>query len=136
MGGYTPPFQDTPTTIESKACNRYEDEFYVYRGVPFTLLVVEDEDENCVDHATINGEDIDNIDEYKERIEQGDFDRCVDDHEIAPNPHVDDMVECDEDDADDAIGVQHITNTIPIYQPPTSSFYANTWENMVDPEIL
>ena len=59
-------------------------------------------------------------------IKQGDFDRCVDDHEITLNPHVDDMAECDEDDANAAIGVQHFTNTTPIYQPPTSSFYANT----------
>ena len=35
-----------------------------------------------------------------ERIERSDFDRGVDDHEITPIPHVNDMAECDEDDAD------------------------------------
>ena len=40
LGGYTHPFQDTPTAIESKACNRYEDEFCAHRGEPFTLPVV------------------------------------------------------------------------------------------------
>ncbi|KAK9991507.1 hypothetical protein SO802_026492 [Lithocarpus litseifolius] len=46
------------------------------------------------------------------------------------------MAECDEDDADAAITVQHVTNTPLIYEPPASSFYANTWENMVDPEVV
>ena len=27
LGGYTPPFQETPTTIESELGNRYEDQF-------------------------------------------------------------------------------------------------------------
>ncbi|XP_065616750.1 E3 ubiquitin-protein ligase RGLG4 [Quercus suber] len=42
----------------------------------------------------------------------------------------------DEDDADATIRVQHVTNATPVYEPPTSSFYANTWENMVDPEVV
>ncbi|KAL0001679.1 hypothetical protein SO802_015460 [Lithocarpus litseifolius] len=71
LGGYTPPFQETPTTIESEPSNRYEDQFCTHR-----------------------------------------------------------------DDADAAITVQHVTNTPPIYEPPASSFYANTWENMVDPEVV
>ncbi|KAK9998056.1 hypothetical protein SO802_017659 [Lithocarpus litseifolius] len=128
LGGYTPPFQETPTTIESEPSNRYEDQFCTHRGKSSTLPVVEDED--CF------GEDLDDRDEYEERIERGDFDRGVDDHEITPNPHVDDMAECDEDDADAAITVQHVTNTPPVYEPPASSFYANTWENMVDPEVV
>ena len=39
-------------------------------------------------------------------------------------------------DADDDIGVQHDTNTTTGYRPPVKSFYANTWENMVDPSRL
>ena len=136
MGGYTPHFQETPTTIESEARNRYEDQLCAHQGEPFTLPVVEDEEEDYVDHAAINGQDLDHKDEYEERIERGDFDRGVDDHEITPNPHVDDMVECDEDDANATIGVQHVTNMNPVYEPPASSFYANTWKNMVDSEVL
>ncbi|KAL0015589.1 hypothetical protein SO802_002658 [Lithocarpus litseifolius] len=118
LGGYTPPFQETQTTIESEPSNRFEDQFCTHRGESSTLPVVEDED--CF------GEDLDNRNEYEERIERDDFDRGVDDHEITPNPHVDDMAECDEDDADAAITVQHVTNTPPVYEPPASSFYANT----------
>ena len=46
------------------------------------------------------------------------------------------MAECDEDDADATIRFQHVINTILIYEPLASSFYANTWENMVDPEVV
>ena len=107
MGGYTLPFQETPTTIESEPDNRYENQFCSHRGESSTLPVVEDEDEDedYVDHAAINVEDLDDRDEYEERIEWDDFDRGVDDHEITPNPHVDDMAECDEDDADATIRV-------------------------------
>ena len=73
LGGYTPLFQETPTTIKSEPGNRYEDQFCTHRGESFTLAVVEDEDEDYVDHATISGEDLDDRDEYKERIEQDDF---------------------------------------------------------------
>ena len=45
------------------------------------------------------------------------------------------MAECDEDDANATIRVQHVTNTPPVYEPPASSFYENIWENMVDPEV-
>ena len=47
-----------------------------------TYLGEEDEDE---DHVANNGENLDDMDEYEERIEQGDFDRDVDDHELVPN---------------------------------------------------
>ena len=136
MGGYTPFFQETPTTIESEPGNRYEDQFCTHQGESFTLPVVEDEDEDYADHAAINGEDLDDRDEYEERIKRDDFDRGVDDHEITSNTHVDDMDECDEDDADATIRVQHVTNMNPVYEPPASSFYANTWKNMVDSEVL
>ena len=46
------------------------------------------------------------------------------------------MVDCDEGDVDDDIGVQHVTNTTTAYTPLALSFYANTWENMVDPSCL
>ena len=121
LGGYTPPFQETPTTIESELDNRYKDQFCTHLGESSALPVVKDEDEDCVHHAAIIGEDLDDRDEYKERIEQGDFDRSVDDHEITPNPHVNDMAECDEDDADATIRVQHVTNTTPVYE--TSAHY-------------
>ena len=32
-----------------------------------------------------NGENLDDMDEYEEKIERGDFDRDVDDHELVPN---------------------------------------------------
>ena len=46
------------------------------------------------------------------------------------------MTECDEDDVGATIRVQHITNSTPVYEPPVSSFYANSWKNMVDPEVV
>ena len=42
----------------------------------------------------------------------------------------------DEGDADDDIGVQHDTNTTTGYSALSDSFYANTWEDMVDPSHL
>ena len=99
LGGYTPFFQETPTTIESEPSNRYEDQFCTHWDESSKLPVVEDEDEDCF------GEDFDDRDEYEERIEWGDFDRGVDDHEITYNPHVDDMAECDEDNADATVRV-------------------------------
>ena len=136
LGGYTPPFQETPTIIESEPGNRYEDQFCTHQGESFTLPVVEDEDEDYVDFAAINDEDLENREEYEEKIQRGNFNRGVDEHEITPNPYVDDTAEGDEDDADAIIRVQHVTNTTPVYEPPTSSFYANTWENKVDPEVV
>ena len=93
----------------------------------------EDKDE---DHAANNGKNLNDIDEYEERIERGDFDRNVNDHEVAPNFEVENMVYHDEGDADDDIGVQHVTNTTTAYIPPASLFYANTWENIIDPSCL
>ena len=46
------------------------------------------------------------------------------------------MTECDEDDADATIRVQHVTNATPIYESLALSFYANTWENIVDPKVV
>ena len=105
MGGYTPSFQETPTTIESEPGNRYEDQFCTHQGESSTVSVVDNNDEDCF------GEDLDDRDEYEKRIDNGDFDRGVDDHEITPIPHVDAMAECDEDDADANVRVQHVTNT-------------------------
>ena len=48
LGGYTPSFQETPTTIESEPENRYEDQFCTHQGKSFTVPVVEDEDEDCI----------------------------------------------------------------------------------------
>ena len=39
----------------------------------------------------------------------------------------------DEGDADNDISIQHNTNTTIANTPSAESFYANTWENMVDP---
>ncbi|KAK9984987.1 hypothetical protein SO802_034512 [Lithocarpus litseifolius] len=61
-----------------------------------THLGEEDEDED-EDHAAYNGENIDDMDEYEERIEQGDFDRDVDDHELVPNFEEENMDYHDED---------------------------------------
>ena len=32
-----------------------------------------------------DGENLDDVDQYEERIEQGDFENDVDDHEVVPN---------------------------------------------------
>ena len=98
-----------------------------------THLWEEDEDK---DHNANNGENFDDIDEYEERIERGDFDRDVNNHEFAPNFEDENIVDCDKGDTDDDIDVQHVTNTTTTYTPHASSFYANTWENMVDPSCL
>ena len=121
MGGYTLPSQDhianTSETLQPQE----------------THLGEEDKDE---DHDANNGENLDDINEYEERIEQGDFDGDVNDHEVASNFEEENMVYHDEGDADDDIGVQHVTNTTTAYTPPASSFYENTWENMIDPSCL
>ena len=60
----------------------------------------------------------------------------MDDHEVIPNFEEKNMEYHDEGDADDDIGVQHDTNTTTSYRPSSDSFYANTWENMIDPSCL
>ena len=112
------------TPIENNDGHRYQDESFTH---------LEEEDEEYVDHTVINGEDLDDRVEYEETVERSDLDKNVDDHEIAANLHTDDIVDCDENDVEDDIGVQHVTNTIPTYTPPAPSFYANTWKNMIDP---
>ena len=119
MGGYTLPSQDhaanTGETLQPQE----------------THLGEEDED-----HAANNGENLDDMDEYEERIELGDFDKDMDDHELAPKFEEENMEYHDEGDADDDIGVQYVTNMTTTYTPPAESFYANTWENMVNPSCL
>ena len=46
-----------------------------------THLEEEDEDED-EDHAANAGENIDDMNQYEERIEQGDFENDVDEHEV------------------------------------------------------
>ena len=111
MGGYTLPSQDY---VANTSETLYPQE---------THLEEEDEDE---DHATNDGENIDDVDQYEERIEQGDFENDVDDHEVVPNFEEENMEYHDEGDADGDIGVQHDTNTTTGYRPPADSFYANT----------
>ena len=122
MGGYTLPPQETHLGEED------EDEDHAAKNGETlppqeTHLGEEDEDE---DHVANSGENLDDIDKYEERIERGNFDRDVNDHEVAPNFQDENMVDCDEGDADDDIGVHHVTNTTTAYTPPASSFYANT----------
>ena len=121
MGGYILPSQDhaanTGETLQSQE----------------TRLGEEDEDE---DHAANNGENLDDMDEYEERIKKGDFERDVDDHELVPNFKEENMEYHDEGDADNDISIQHNTNTTIANTPFAESFYANTWENMVDPSRL
>ena len=62
LGGYTPPFQETPTTIESELDNRYKDQFCTHLGESSALPVVKDEDEDYVHHAAIIVEDLDDRD--------------------------------------------------------------------------
>ncbi|XP_075649757.1 uncharacterized protein LOC142620242 [Castanea sativa] len=115
MGGYMLPSQDHVAST----------------GEPLhpqeTHLEEEDEDE---DHAANDGENIDDVDEYEKRIERGDFENDMDDHEVVPNFEEENMEYHDEGDADDDIGIQHDTNTTIAYRPPADSFFANTWENM------
>ena len=134
MGGYTLPSQETHLGEKDED----EDEDHVAKNGETlqpqeTHLGEEDEDKN---HAANNGENLDDIDEDEERIERGDFDGDVNDHEVAPNFEEENIVDCDESDADDDIGVQHVTNTTIAYTPPASPFYANTWENMIAPSCL
>ena len=88
------------------------------------------------DHAANNGENLDDMDEYEERIKKCDFERNVDDHELVPNFKEENMEYHDEGDADDDISIQHNTNTTIANTPSAKSFYANTWENMVNPSRL
>ena len=120
MGGYTLLSQDHAANI-GETLQPQE-----------THLGEEDEDED-EDHASNNGENLDDMDEYEKRIERGDFDRDVNDHELVPNFAEENMEYHDKGDADNDIGVQHDTNTTTAYTPPAESFYANTWENIVDP---
>ena len=46
------------------------------------------------------------------------------------------MAKCDEDDADTTLLNQHVTNATLVYESLASSFYENTWENMVDLEVV
>ena len=121
MGGYTPPSHDHATNT-GETLQPQE-----------THLGEEDEDK---DHVANDGENLDDMDEYKERNERGDFDRNVDDHELVPNFKEENMEYHDEGDADDDIGVHHDTNMTTAYTPPVESFYLNTWENMVGPSPL
>ena len=79
---------------------------------------------------TVNGEDFVNRDEYKERIDRGNFEIDIDNHEITTNVHADDIFDCGEIDADNAISDQNIMNTIPAYTLPALLFSANTRANM------
>ncbi|KAK9996617.1 hypothetical protein SO802_021303 [Lithocarpus litseifolius] len=84
-------------------------------------------DDDYVDETAINGEDFVDRDENEERIEQGDFERDIDDNGIFDRS---------ETDADNVISVPNITNTIPAYTPLALSFSTNTWANMVDPSNI
>ena len=86
----------------------------------------DDNDEDYVDETVINGEDFVDRNEYEVRIERGDFKRDIDDDEIEPNVHDDEIFDCGKTDADNVISIQNITNTIPTYTPPILSFSANT----------
>ena len=124
MGGYTLPSQD----------------YVANTGEPLysqgTHLEEEGEDED-EDHAANDGENIDDMDQYEGRIEQGDFENDMDEHEVVPNFEEENMEYHDEGDADDDdIGVQHDIDTTTGYRPPADSFYANIWEYMVDPSRL
>ena len=94
MGGYTLPSQDH---VANTGETLYPQE---------THLEEEDEDEDKdEDHVANDGENIDDVDQYEERIEQGDFKNDVDDHEVVPNFEEENMEYHDEGDVDDDIGV-------------------------------
>ena len=90
MGGYTLSSQDHAINIGETL------------QLQETHLGEEDEDE---DDAANNGENLDDIDEYEERIEWGDFDEDVNDYEATPNFKEKNMVYHDEGDVDNDIGV-------------------------------
>ena len=90
----------------------------------------DDNDDDYVDETAINGEDFVYRDEYEEWIERGDFGDF--EREIDDDKTLDDS----EPNADNVISVQNITNTILAYTPPALSFFANTWENMVNPSNI
>ncbi|XP_030936359.1 serine/threonine-protein phosphatase 4 regulatory subunit 2-like [Quercus lobata] len=100
MGDYMLPSQDhVVNTGETLHCQEThleeddEDEDYV-----------EDEDKDK-DHVTNDGESIDGVDEYEERIERGDLENDVDDHEVVPHFEEENMEFHDKGDADDDIGI-------------------------------
>ncbi|XP_030970186.1 uncharacterized protein LOC115990499 [Quercus lobata] len=74
MGGYTLSSQEyvanTGGTLYSQETHLEEED--------------EDEDED-EDHAVNDGENNDDMDQYEERIERGDFENDVDEHEVVPN---------------------------------------------------
>ena len=78
-------------------------------------------------------------DEYEKMIRRDDFYEYVDHYENVDNVHNDVMDDHDDyamkfhDDIIDHIGVQHVTNTVPIYEAHVPSFHANTWNNIIDP---
>ena len=79
MGGYTLPSQETHLGEKDED----EDEDHVAKNGETlqpqeTHLGEEDKDK---DHAVNNDENIDDMDEYEERIERGDFERDMDDHD-------------------------------------------------------
>ena len=88
MGGYTLPSQDY---VANTGETLYSQE---------THLEEEDEDEN-EDHAANAGENIYDMNQYGERIEQGDFENDVDEHEVVPNFEEENMEYHNEGDADD-----------------------------------
>ena len=100
---------------ETTAVNNYDDD---------------DDDDYVDENIAINGEDFANRDEYEDRIDRrdfNDFERDIDD---------DETLDGSEPDANNVISVQNITNTIPAYALPALSFFANSWENMVDPSHI
>ena len=74
MGGYTLPSQDYVANIGETL---YSQETHLEEEGEDPL---EDED-----HAANDGENIDDMDQYEERIEQGDFENDVDEHEVILN---------------------------------------------------
>ena len=92
MGGYTLPSQNH---VANSGETLYPQE---------THLEEEDEDED-EDHVANDGENNDDVDEYEDRIERGDFENDVDDHQVIPNFEEENMEYHDEGDADDDIGV-------------------------------
>nr|XP_023898745.1 uncharacterized protein LOC112010632 [Quercus suber] len=85
-----------------------------------------DDDDYVDENIAINDEYFAERDEYEDMIGRGDFgdfERDIDD---------DETLDGSEPYADNVISVQNIANTIPAHAPPTFSFNANTWKNMVD----
>ncbi|KAK4566060.1 hypothetical protein RGQ29_002311 [Quercus rubra] len=110
-----------------------DDDDYVDETIAVNNDDDDDDDDYVDENIAINSEDFVDRDEYEDRIDRGDF-RDFEDFERDIDD--DETLDGYEPNADNVISVQNITNTIPAYEPLALSFFANIWENKVDPSHI